>query len=81
MFFAMAIVTEVGDGTRTLFWEDRWLHGQRIIDIVPYTPWWSREISRKERWQRLSTPMDFGCMRSFVVPRSLGSHHGFLAAA
>ena len=26
-FFAMTIITEVGDGTRTLFWEDRWLHG------------------------------------------------------
>ena len=34
-FFAMAIITEVGDGTRTLFWEDRWLHGQRIIDVAP----------------------------------------------
>jgi len=35
-FFAMAIVTEVGDGTHTLFWEDRWLHGQRIIDVAPH---------------------------------------------
>jgi len=34
-FFAMAIITEVGDGTHTLFWEDRWLHGQRIIDVAP----------------------------------------------
>jgi len=34
-FFAMAITTEVGDGTCTLFWEDRWMHGQRIIDVAP----------------------------------------------
>ena len=31
----MAIITEVGDGTRTLFWEDRWLHEQRIINVAP----------------------------------------------
>ena len=36
VFFAMAIVIEVGDGTHTLFWEDRWLHGQRIIEIAPH---------------------------------------------
>jgi len=44
---------QVGDGKHT-FLEDRWLHGQHIIDIAPCTPWWSREISRKERWQKLS---------------------------
>ena len=29
-------MTELGDGTHTLFWEDRWLHGQHIIDIAPH---------------------------------------------
>ncbi|GJN10436.1 hypothetical protein PR202_ga28530 [Eleusine coracana subsp. coracana] len=33
--FAMAMSTEVGNGTTTLFWEDRWLHGQRIVDVAP----------------------------------------------
>ncbi|GJN40914.1 hypothetical protein PR202_gn00226 [Eleusine coracana subsp. coracana] len=28
--------TEIGDGTTTLFWEDRWLHGQRLVDIAPH---------------------------------------------
>ncbi|GJN24158.1 hypothetical protein PR202_gb11881 [Eleusine coracana subsp. coracana] len=34
-FFSTAMASEVGDGTHTLFWEDRWLHGQRVIDIAP----------------------------------------------
>jgi hypothetical protein len=27
--------TELGDGKITLFWSDRWLHGQKITDIAP----------------------------------------------
>jgi hypothetical protein len=34
-FFSMAVITEVGDGTNTLFWQDRWLSGQRISGISP----------------------------------------------
>jgi hypothetical protein len=30
----MAVVTEIADGTNTLFWEDRWIAGQRIRDIA-----------------------------------------------
>jgi hypothetical protein len=26
---------EIGDGSSTLFWKDRWLHGQRLVDIAP----------------------------------------------
>jgi hypothetical protein len=26
--FDMAVATEIGDGTMTLFWLDRWVHGQ-----------------------------------------------------
>jgi hypothetical protein len=32
--FSVAMQTEVGDGKNTLFWTDRWLHGQRIEDIT-----------------------------------------------
>jgi hypothetical protein len=34
-FFSMAVISEVGDGTNTLFWKDRWLSGQRMSDIAP----------------------------------------------
>jgi hypothetical protein len=34
-FFSAAMQVEVGDGRNTLFWSDRWVHGQRIADIVP----------------------------------------------
>jgi hypothetical protein len=34
-FFAVAIYSEVGDGTKTLFWTDRWLHGHCIADLAP----------------------------------------------
>jgi hypothetical protein len=27
--------TTLGDGSDTLFWQDRWLHGQRIADLAP----------------------------------------------
>jgi hypothetical protein len=35
VFFAAAIYSEVGDGATTLFWTDRWLHGQCIADVAP----------------------------------------------
>jgi hypothetical protein len=34
-FFFAAVVSEIGDGANTLFWTDRWLHGQCIADLAP----------------------------------------------
>jgi hypothetical protein len=34
-FFSIAVNTEIGDGSNTLFWKDRWLSGQRIEDLAP----------------------------------------------
>jgi hypothetical protein len=34
-FFSVAMQAEIGDGSSTLFWQDRWLHGQRIADFAP----------------------------------------------
>jgi hypothetical protein len=34
-FFSMAVTTEIGDHTNTLFWQDRWLFGQCISDLAP----------------------------------------------
>jgi len=34
-FFSVAVVSEVGNGNRTLFWTDRWIHGQCIADLAP----------------------------------------------
>lgn len=31
----MAMLTEIGDGSSTLFWKDRWLLGQRIEELAP----------------------------------------------
>jgi hypothetical protein len=33
--FAVATVTEVGNGAGTMFWKDRWLHGQWLADLAP----------------------------------------------
>jgi hypothetical protein len=35
-FFSIAIVSEVGNGKNTLFWTDRWLHGQSLDKLVPH---------------------------------------------
>ena len=35
-FFSVAIVSEVGNGKNTCFWSDRWLHGQRLDQLVPH---------------------------------------------
>ena len=32
---SMAVITEVGDGTNTLFWKDRWLDGHSIQELAP----------------------------------------------
>jgi hypothetical protein len=34
-FYSLAVVTEIKDGSNTLFWEDRWIVGQQIRDIAP----------------------------------------------
>lgn len=34
-FFSMAVVAEVGNGARTLFWSDKWIHGRSVADIAP----------------------------------------------
>jgi hypothetical protein len=31
----MAVITEVGDGNNTLFWQDRWIDGKSINDLGP----------------------------------------------
>jgi hypothetical protein len=31
----MVLTSEVGDGANTLFWTDKWLHGERIFDLAP----------------------------------------------
>jgi hypothetical protein len=28
-------MTDIGDGSNTLFWKDRWLHGKKVKDIAP----------------------------------------------
>jgi hypothetical protein len=34
-FFMEVVITEVGDGTNTKFWKDKWLYGKRIKDLTP----------------------------------------------
>lgn len=35
VFFSVAMQTEIGNGASTLFWSDRWLMGNRVVDIAP----------------------------------------------
>jgi hypothetical protein len=34
-FFYTAMLTEIGNGSSTLFWQDRWVHGKNIEDLAP----------------------------------------------
>jgi hypothetical protein len=34
-FFAVAIISKVGNGKNTIFWMVRWLHGQSLAQLVP----------------------------------------------
>jgi hypothetical protein len=34
-FFSVAVYSEVGAGATTLFWTDRWIHGQSTADLAP----------------------------------------------
>uniref|UniRef100_A0A0A8XQ40 Uncharacterized protein n=1 Tax=Arundo donax TaxID=35708 RepID=A0A0A8XQ40_ARUDO len=33
--FSISVTTQIGHGDNTLFWSDRWLHGQPVIDLAP----------------------------------------------
>jgi hypothetical protein len=34
-FFSKVLISEVGNGTNTMFWIDKWIHGKRVSDIAP----------------------------------------------
>jgi hypothetical protein len=34
-FFSTAMLTEIRNGSSTLFWQDRWIHGKKIEDLAP----------------------------------------------
>ena len=34
-FFSVVLITEVGNGSNTLFWTDKWINGKRVSDIAP----------------------------------------------
>jgi hypothetical protein len=33
--YSMVLTSKVGNGANTLFWTDKWIHGQKIADLVP----------------------------------------------
>jgi hypothetical protein len=35
VFSSAVLISEVGNGANTKFWTDRWLHGERLADLVP----------------------------------------------
>jgi hypothetical protein len=34
-FFSTAMLTKIRNGSSTLFWQDRWIHGKKIEDLAP----------------------------------------------
>jgi hypothetical protein len=33
-FFSRVLISEVGDGSKTMFWTDNWLHGKRAYSVM-----------------------------------------------
>lgn len=63
--FAVSVVTRVGNGTDTLFWSDRWLHGCSIQDLAPQVvacvpPKVVRSLTVAEALYHNSWPRDVG---------------------
>jgi hypothetical protein len=34
-FFSKVLISEVGNGTNTIFWTNKWIHDKRVLDIAP----------------------------------------------
>jgi hypothetical protein len=55
-FFSVVLISKVGNGANTLFWTDKWVHGQKIADLVPrlfeVIPKRIKESLTEERFKR-----------------------------
>jgi hypothetical protein len=80
---SVAVTTEVGNGSSTLFWKDKWLDGRSIKDIAPlvYALVPKRKSSKHtvldaltgEKWNRGCAGCDWLCW-----PGSVFSPLGYL---
>jgi hypothetical protein len=65
-------VTEIGDGSNTLFWKDMWLNGKKVKDIAPnICAMVLKRIAKKlkvsEALQNMNWPTDFQGALSVIV--------------
>lgn len=52
--FSISMASEVGDRRDTLFWQDRWLLGQRLEDLaLLWLLWFLNVLLTKGQWWRL----------------------------
>jgi len=54
-FFSLAIISEVGNGKNTLFWTDRWLHGQSVAQLAPNL---FRTVSKRAKTRTVHEALD-----------------------
>jgi hypothetical protein len=53
-FFSMVLTSKVGNVANTLFWTDKWIHGQKIADLVPRYHFEKKSLTEerfRRRWQ------------------------------
>jgi hypothetical protein len=59
-FFSMAVISEVGNEERTMFWTDRWLQRQCIAEIAPLL-FAAIPQRRKRQWSVKTTLLNNAC--------------------
>jgi hypothetical protein len=77
-FFSVVLIPKVGNGTNTLFWTAKWVHGQKIADLLPRLfEFISKRITNRRTVQEALTNRRWISDITGTLSSSLGSDFRF----